>query len=152
MFKLTSGACLLVLVVAAQVMAADPPAAFEIRRAEEEPAAGLTPATVAGGDRKVFLHKDVELSVIDLAAAKVVADASGRPAVSLEFTEKGAEKMGKLTTSHLGKPLAVLIRGKLITAPVLRGKITKRALLTGDFSKQEADRIVKLIREARRDA
>jgi preprotein translocase subunit SecD len=50
--------------------------------------------------------------------------------------------MRQATANHIGRPLAILIDGEVITAPVVRGPISTSALISGDYTRAEADRIV----------
>ena len=50
--------------------------------------------------------------------------------------------MRRATANHLGKPLAVLIDGEVVMAPTLRSPVSDSALISGDFSQAEAERIV----------
>ncbi|PYR96822.1 MAG: hypothetical protein DMG12_25460 [Acidobacteria bacterium] len=51
--------------------------------------------------------------------------------VTIQFTDAGAEKMRKLSTTQIGKPVAMLLDGKLIWAPKVNGEISKDAVITG---------------------
>jgi preprotein translocase subunit SecD len=62
--------------------------------------------------------------------------------IGIRFNEAGAEKMRRATANHLGKPLAVLIDGEVVMAPTLRSPVSDSALISGDFSQAEAERIV----------
>jgi len=50
--------------------------------------------------------------------------------------------MRQATANHIGKPVAVLIDGEVVTAPVLRGPISTLGLISGDYTRAEANRIV----------
>jgi preprotein translocase subunit SecD len=121
---------------------------FELRRAESKPAKGLTEATVAGTKDKVYLHKEAALTNRDIVRARAATDSGGAPAVEIELTEQGREKFAKLTGDHQGKPLAILVAGKVICAPVVREKISGgKVLITGNFTREEVEKIVKGIKE-----
>jgi preprotein translocase subunit SecD len=125
-------------------VAADPPRVkVEFRRAETKPAEGLSEASVAGSGEKVYLHKAVEITNADIAKASPGLSADSRYEVIVRFTKEGAEKMAKLSEAHRGKPLAILVDGKVVCAPVLRDKITEYAAITGSFTQREAERIAK---------
>ena len=65
--------------------------------------------------------------------------------------------MAKLTAEHRNKPLAILVDGKVIGAPplaiqidgkvlgapVVRDTISQQAQITGNFTQEEVDRIVR---------
>ena len=116
---------------------------FEVRLAEDGPAAGLREARVSGSDRVIYLHQEVIVSNSDVAQSRVVqGDNASRFGVAVEFTAAGAERMRQATASHIGKPAAVLIDGEVVAAPVIRGPITTVGLISGDYTRAEAERIV----------
>ena len=119
---------------------------FEVRRAERKPAEGLTEAKVEGTDTKVYLHKEVELTNEDIAGAKAVTDESKANIVEVELTKEGRQKLARVTKAHQGKPLAILVDGKVVAAPVVRDEITGHARISGNFTKEEAERIAKGIK------
>ena len=116
---------------------------FEVRLAEDKPANGLHEAKVSGSERSVYVHDEVIVTNSDIAAARVVQ--GGGPAqygVSVEFTAFGAEKMRTATANHIGKPMAILIDGQIVVAPVLRTPIGASAVVSGNFTRAQAERIV----------
>jgi preprotein translocase subunit SecD len=117
---------------------------FEVRRAEDKPGEGLTEATVAGSARKVYLHREAALTGRDVTEARAIADGANGPAVEVTLTEEGRKKLAKVTEGHQGKPLAILVNGKVLSAPVVRGTISQgKALISGRFTKAEAETIAK---------
>lgn len=119
---------------------------FEVRLAEDRPATGLREARVGESDRVVYLHPDPIVTNADIAHSRVVGDERSGFGVSVEFNAAGAEKMRRATADHIGRPLAILIDGEVIMAPTLRSAISTSALLTGDYTRAEAERIVNGIR------
>jgi preprotein translocase subunit SecD len=117
----------------------------EFRRAETKPGEGLTEATVAGTKEKVYLHKTADVTAEDIAEARPAEDGRGKPAVEVIFTKEGGKKMAKLSEQHREKPLAILVDGKVISAPVVRAKFAERALITGTFTDEEVAKLVKSI-------
>lgn len=125
-----------------------PAVSVEFRRAESKPAEGLTEAIVEGTKDKVYLHKEAGLTNKDVAAAQATTDAGDKPAVEITLTEEGQKKLAKLTADHDGKPLAILVDGKVIAAPIVRGQITgSKAFVSGKFTREEAERIARGIKE-----
>ena len=62
--------------------------------------------------------------------------------IELLFTDGGAKRLEAITTANVGKQLAVVIDGRVITAPVIKTTIAGgKALITGDFSQQDAEQI-----------
>jgi hypothetical protein len=116
---------------------------FEVRLAEDGPTAGLREARVSGSDRVVYLHPEIIVTNSDIANSRVVAgDRASRFGVGMEFNAAGAQKMRQATANHIGKPIAVLIDGEVVAAPVLRAPISTLGVISGDYTKAEAERIV----------
>ena len=113
---------------------------FEIRLAEEIPAPRLQPATGAGGTT-IHLHESAVVTNIDIQGARVIRGSRSGFDVQLMFTPKGAEKISRATRAHVGKPMAILIDGKVVATPTLRGAVASSALINGEFSRVDAERI-----------
>ena len=120
---------------------APPHVRVEFRRAESEPAEGLEEATVPSTGKKVYLHKEAEITNRDLAGARVTLDVRMEPAVEVRFTEGGRKKMARLSERQLLKPLAILVNGQVVCAPTVKAKFSDRALITGRFTQAEAERL-----------
>ncbi|MBI3397274.1 protein translocase subunit SecD [Candidatus Woesebacteria bacterium] len=88
--------------------------------------------------------KPTDLTGADLSLASVTFDQkSGKPSVSLEFTQEGGNKFGKITQESIGKPVAILLDNQVISAPVVQEKITDgKAVITGSFSLEEVKQLV----------
>jgi preprotein translocase subunit SecD len=115
---------------------------FEIRLAEATPTLDLQPAHVAGSDRVVYLHRDAIVTNDDIANARVVAgNGADQYHVAVTLTPAAGERMRTATAAHIGRPVALLIDGEVVMAPTVRSVITTEALLTGNYTKDEAARI-----------
>lgn len=115
---------------------------FEVRMAESEPGPGLQKAKVADSNRYVYLHSEVVVSNNDIAAVQVVeAGGPSQYGISVKLNAAGADKMRTATQAHIGKPLAILLDGQVIMAPVVRSSVGGAAMLTGHYTRPEAHRI-----------
>ena len=66
-----------------------------------------------------------------------------QPEVFLEFDSVGADLFEAVTARNVGKQLAILVDGNLLTAPRVNEKISGgRAQITGQFTVTEAQRLV----------
>jgi hypothetical protein len=120
---------------------------FEVKLAEDKPSPGLRAVKASGAAQPVYLHQQVVVTNSDIGSAQVLpGDAPGQYAVEIEFNASGAKKMLRATTAHIGKPMAILIDGQLVMAPLLRTPISASAVVTGSFTKTEAERIANGIR------
>ncbi len=119
---------------------------FEIRKAETKPAEGLTEAAVGDGTKKVYIHKSAELTGTDIAEASVTREKNTEKLqIEITFTKEGGKKMQTLTENHKDKPIAILVAGKIVAAPEVKVAISTKAMITGTFSREEADAIVRAI-------
>jgi preprotein translocase subunit SecD len=51
--------------------------------------------------------------------------------------------MRQATATHVGRPVAILIDGAVVMAPVVRSPINDTAVITGHFTQAEAERMAK---------
>src|SRR5258706_15456640 len=102
---------------------------FEVRLAEETPASGLREVVIPGAGRRIYLHQEAVVTNGDIAQAQVIqVDSLSTFNVSVTFTSDGAAKIFRASQSHIGKPLAILIDGEVVMAPVVRAPITTSAI------------------------
>jgi hypothetical protein len=116
---------------------------FEVRLAETAPGPGLREARVAQSERSVFLHEEVILTNGDIARAELIEEPGGQYSVATRFTAEGEQKIRRATAGHIGKPLAILIDNEVVMVPILRSELGGSAVITGNFTREEADRIAK---------
>ncbi len=127
---------------AASQTAAPAAAALEVRLAETQPAPGLVEAAVPDSNEKVYLHREAVVTNADVVQATVVPGiTSVNFNVAITFNSAGAAKMARATASHLNKPVAILINGRVVAAPKVRAQISDQAVISGDFDRSQADAI-----------
>jgi len=72
---------------------------------------------------------------------------SNQPTVSFTLDRLGAQKFGRATTDNVGKRLAIVLDGKIISAPSINEPITSGSgIISGNFSFQEATDLALLLR------
>lgn len=112
--------------------------------AEVAPADGLTESMVPGmPPTKIYLPKDAAIITDDIATARVGKDSGNSPALEFSFTEAGAKKLSEISQRNIGKHLAILVDGVVISAPVLMSPMSSQCQLTGAFRQEELERIVR---------
>ena len=86
-----------------------------------------------------------ELTGRYLSRARVEFDPNtGAPLIGLEFTSEGADLFAKITRENIGKPLAIILDGAVLSQPVIQSEITGgRAQITGQFTPDEAKALVR---------
>ena len=91
-----------------------------------------------------------ELPVVtgeDLVDAQPAFDQNGQPAVSFRFNPSGGRKFGDYTAKNIGSPFAIVLDGKVISAPVIQSHIAGGSgIITGNFTVAESTNLAVLLR------
>lgn len=65
------------------------------------------------------------------------------PLVGLEFNKDGSDLFAKLTRDHKGEILAIILDGKVLSAPVIRDEISNgKAQINGSFTPEQVKKLV----------
>src|SRR3984893_7598849 len=96
--------------------------------------------TVPNSNSKIYMHDERVISNNDVVQARVV-EGKGQFSIAITLTPSGAARMAAATSKHVGKPLAIIVNGDVIAAPTVRTQIGSEAMITGDFTRVEAERI-----------
>ncbi len=115
------------------------------------PGARLMPAddeiAPDGRPRMYLIRKRVMLSGENLTNASATLDQNSRWVVAFELDTQGAQKFGKVTTENVKKPFAIVLDGRVISAPIIQEPIRGgRGQISGRFSVQEAQDLALLLR------
>ena len=97
------------------------------------------------GNRSIIL-KDTALTGADLKYANPATDEFGNPIVSIAFKSEAAKRFAALTRDNIGKPIAIVLDGKVVSAPNVRSVIQNgQAVIEGGFTVTEMrDLVIKL--------
>lgn len=72
---------------------------------------------------------------------------SGEPVVHFKLDNEGAKQFATMTRDNIGRPLAIVLDGKVITAPVIRSEIPGGSgEISGGFTTTEASNLALLLR------
>jgi len=105
-------------------------APVEIRAASSSAVSGWARMSSPGGD-PLWVAPGAQLTSADIARAEARTLGDGGPAVAIVLTDEGAKKMAELSGSRTNQPIALILDGQVIWAPIVRGSIGKEAVLTG---------------------
>ncbi len=90
--------------------------------------------------------------LLDQTALKSVVASKSRQdywQVDFSLTPDGTERFAAITGQNIGRRLAIVIDGQLITAPVIQSPITGgKGQITGNFTEQEAKDLAAKINKA----
>ncbi len=81
-----------------------------------------------------------------IVSARATKDAVDHPAISIELDEAGGRRLGELTAQNLNRPLAMIIDNRVVMVPTIHSKITNQVQITGQFSLENLDRLVKSLK------
>ncbi|MDP3730477.1 MAG: protein translocase subunit SecD [Candidatus Omnitrophota bacterium] len=117
----------------------EPVEGYELKYLEKERA----------GREPVLISKEASLTGDVIVNAKTDFSSSGfgEPYVSLALNTKGAEVFYAITQANVGKRLAIVLDGKVQSAPVIREPIPSgQAQISGSFTVEEANDLAIVLR------
>jgi protein-export membrane protein SecD len=110
------------------------------------PTSELVPSSEEEGGGKLPLQKRVMVSGENLTNAQQTFE-NGEPVVSFAFDTIGGKRFGDATAQNIGKRFAIVLDGKIISAPVIRGAIMGGSgIISGRFTAQSAQDLAVLLR------
>jgi preprotein translocase subunit SecD len=111
----------------------------------EPPGAEVVPGigdATAPGERAGTVYYLVQRAPVitgrDLRTARPTLDEYNQPAVSFSLKQDGAVKFGNATSANIGRRLAIILDGRVHSAPVIESRITDEGRISGRFTQQEA--------------
>ncbi len=90
------------------------------------------------GQRFYAVQRQRVITGRDLKNARLGRGQMGEPVVNFSLTAAGAEVFGRVTGANIGRGLAILLDGNVVSAPVINARITDSGLIEGGFTEQEA--------------
>ena len=111
--------------------------------------AEILPGVADAGGVGVVYYLTRKVPVVtgrDLRNARPTLDENNRPAVSFMLKQDAAGKFGSFTGSNLGRYLAIVLDGRVYSAPVIEGRITDDGRISGSFTQQEANDLALTLR------
>jgi preprotein translocase subunit SecD len=117
-----------------QAMETHPPAGSEILEGQD--------------GEKYLVEKHVLVSGADLVDAQPGFDSrTNQPVVNFRFNSAGARRFAEATEHNVGKPFAIVLDNKVVSAPVIREPILGGSgQISGNFTVQQANDLAILLR------
>ncbi|MFA4842277.1 MAG: protein translocase subunit SecD, partial [Candidatus Omnitrophota bacterium] len=119
-----------------QALDGNVPEGYELKRIEED-------------NEPLLTEKQAALAGDTLTSASVRFDESqfNEPIVALQFNNEGAKKFSELTSNNIGKRLAIVLDGKVQSAPRIKEAIPSgEAVITGRFNVEQAQDLALVLR------
>lgn len=87
-----------------------------------------------GSNEPLRVRKEILLDESAVACASVIVSAEEGVSVGVDFNEAGSKRIAQITGANIGKRLAVVFDGRVLSAPTIREAIQGRAVITGNFT------------------
>ena len=97
-------------------------------------------------DRFYMINKRIMVSGEMLKDASPTFDRNNSPSVSFQLSPLGGKKFGRVTGKHVGRAFAIVLDGKVVSAPVIQTQIFSSGQITGAFSVQETNDLALVLR------
>ncbi|HVZ23664.1 MAG TPA: protein translocase subunit SecD [Vicinamibacterales bacterium] len=104
----------------------------------------IVPGT--GGTEFYLVRKVAAVTGRDLRNARPTLDENNQPAVSFTLTNEGGRKFGNVTGDNVGRQLAIILDGRVQSAPRIDSRITTDGRITGSFTNDEVQNLSLILR------
>lgn len=100
-----------------------------------------------GGMSQIAIQRRALIKGDNLVDAQPSFDITNRSVVNFRFDSIGARRFGEITTQNVGKPFAIVLDDKVITAPRINEPILGGSgQISGNFNAQDANDLAILLR------
>jgi preprotein translocase subunit SecD len=109
----------------------------------------IVPGSESGGGGTTVYYVLRHLAAVtgkDVRGARQTLDQNNRPAVGFNLSADGARRFGQVTEQNIGRYLAIVLDGRVFSAPRIDGRITDQGQIYGSFTPQEAADLALVLR------
>lgn len=100
----------------------------------------------SAGKMRYAVSIEEQLTGSNLKKAALAFNRDNQPVISFSFDREGAQRFSTLTSSNIGKMLAIVLDNKVISAPVINTPITAgNGVIEGRFTVSEAQDLALLL-------
>jgi len=93
-----------------------------------------------------LVRREAVITGRDLKHARAGVDQNNAPDVQFTLNPVGSDKFKRETGRSIGRRLAIVLDGRVESAPVIQAQISTEGVITGRFTAQEADELSKVLR------
>jgi len=112
----------------------------EVAQGRAPPGSQVLP--MADGNGRIAVQRRVMVSGDQLVKATQGFDQDGRAVVDITFNTAGARRFGRVTQENVGKPFAIILDDKVLSAPNINEPILGgRAQISGSFTVETANQL-----------
>ena len=120
--------------------------AFDVKASGRVPPGKKLLESYSNDGQYFVVQRRVMVSGEMLTDARSSFDQNGRPSVSFSLTPEGGKRFGRVTARNIGNPFAIILDGKVVSAPVIQAQIFSSGQITGQFSVTETKDLALLLR------
>jgi preprotein translocase subunit SecD len=109
----------------------------------------IVPGVGVAGDTSTMFYLVKKAAVVsgqDLRNARPSVDENNRPAVSFTLSSDGGRRFGKASGENIGRQLAIILDGRVQSAPTLESRITTEGRISGSFTPEEVQNLSLILR------
>jgi preprotein translocase subunit SecD len=107
---------------------------------------GATGAPADANTVYYLVKKVAAVNGQDLRNARSSLDENNQPAVSFTLSNEGGRKFGKVTGENIGRQLAIILDGRVQSAPRIESRISTDGRITGSFTQEEVQNLSLILR------
>jgi len=97
--------------------------------------------------KPVVIETDPIITGADLAGASQSFDQSNQPSITFQLHASGAQAFGKATSQNVGRPFAIVLDNRIVSAPNIRSPITGGSgTIEGGFTVERAEQMAIVLR------
>ena len=100
----------------------------------------------AGGVVYYLVRKTAAVTGKDLRNARPTVDENNQPAVAFTLKTDGGRRFAKITGDNIGRHLAIVLDGRVQSAPQIDGRIAGEGRIFGGFTPEEAQNLSLILR------
>lgn len=106
------------------------------------------PGDTAGEREHFLLRREALITGRDLKNARVSPDPEvpTRPQISFTLNPTATDKFSRETGRNIGRRLAIVLDGEVVSAPTIQSKLGADNRITGRFTTEEADELAKILK------
>ena len=97
----------------------------------------------------MVVDPEIQVEGEHLSSVSPGVDETLSPAVNFSMTSAGSGLFGRLTVSNVNEKLGIVLDDYLLSAPNINSQITDRGIIQGNFTQQEVDFTVGILRAGR---
>ncbi|MBK8974540.1 MAG: hypothetical protein IPM29_01305 [Planctomycetes bacterium] len=86
-------------------------------------------------------------SQLDPESLRVTTDDMGRPALEYQMRVEHRQQFAEWSEANVGRCAAIVVRGRVVSAPRFMSRIRGRALISGNLTSTELEELARSVRE-----